>query len=548
MAPVGKKLRTQLTRLYLGLAIPLLVIVVVVNLLGFRMLLTQQKQIRGAGLERYAQQLGNELQSIQNHLITFCTSETDINNMQYLNDITERVLASKRLIDRMNNDVALYSDVQVEFLYSSYLKTSLIARKNPGNYAQTQRENQLVQAISQAIEEDTLAFLPGVWQVCQQDGVAYLLYFYSSGDASAGMLLEVADLLRLPQSLEPSQGVALLQGGEVVAQVGEEGPEEWIWAKIGSTGLTLQMSAAVTGTQLQHAWTALFCLLVVGVVVTLAAMYYFTATRMVKPIHRMVQVMRQVGRGDMTARVDTEGMLEELASIGETMNDMLDQIQTLQRNEQEALRQEEKSRLRNLQLQINPHFLGNCLNMLNNAALCGDVGQVFAMTNHLSGYFRSMRQMEEDFIPLGKELEFVQDFLEIQTLRFPGEFAYEICAPVFLHQIPVPPSVIKSFAENAIQFCRSGEQELLLSIDVGLCDQGQPPRLEISIRDNGPGFRREVLEQLQTQDVPFFDGRTHIGIANVRKRLQILYGEAGKLEIGNRPEGGACIYIWIPLQ
>lgn len=549
---MNKKLRSRLTQLYLELAIPLLLAVILVNLLGFRMLKAQQTQIRATGLERYVQQLGAEMQSIQNHLVTFCTTETDINNMQYLNNESERILASKRLIDRMKNDVIIYNNVQVEFLYSHYLKKTMIVREGSASFRQMQQQNAIVQALTECVDTDPLAVLTGTWQVCQEDGDYYLLYCYSSGDAYVGVLLDVQAILTIPESLHISSEVSLVQNGQVIIPVESDWQEdthrEAILAPIGNTGLALQMCLEDGQAGVQRAWPLLFVMLLMCVIITLVALYYFTSTKMVNPIHRIVSAMRRVGDGELSVRIDTGGMLEELASIGETMNHTLDQIESLQKKEQEAIRQEQMSRLRNLQLQINPHFLGNCFNMLNNASLCGDVDMVFSMTKHLSGYFRSMGQMEQDFISVAEELRFVEDYLEIQKIRFPDQFAYRIYAPVFLNQVQIPPSVIKSFAENTVQYCRSLGFQVMLEIELSLQENAPCPRLEIIVQDNGPGFREDVLALLQGDEDLYFDGRVHIGITNVKKRLNILYGERSSITIDNRPEGGARIAIGIPLN
>lgn len=548
---MNQKLRNQMTQLYLGLAIPLLLAVLLVNLLGFRMLKKQQVQIRAAGLERYAQQLGNEMSSIQSHLVTFCTSETDINNMQYLDDESARILASKRLIDRMKNDVTFYEDVQIEFLYSGYLKISMIARRGTSSFDQMQRQNAIVQDLVQRIEQDSIAEYLGTWQVCSLEGDSYLVYCYSNGDAYVGILLDTKNILTLPDSLSTSSEVTLWQNGEIIASLhtNKEPCKEMISAAIGNTGITIRICAEDTGKwEFQRSWPALFIMLFVCVIATLLVLYYFTSARIVNPIHNIVDKLKQVGDGDRSTRIETEGMLEELASIGQAINHTLDQIDRLQEKEQDAIRQEQMSRLRNLQMQINPHFLGNCLNMLNNASLCGDAGQVFALTSHLSGYFRCMGQMEQNFITLENELQFTRDFLEIQKIRFPGQFSYQIYAPAFLKQISIPPSVIKSFAENSVQYSRRAGKEVLLEIEVSLRDDAQPPVLDISIQDNGPGFRADVLALLREDSDPFFDGRMHIGITNVKKRLQILYGNRSNLSIGNSEGGGAWVKMQIPLE
>ena len=122
------------------------------------------------------------------------------------------------------------------------------------------------------------------------------------------------------------------------------------------------------------------------------------------------------------------------------------------------------SQLRNLQMQINPHFLGNCFNAVYNASLTGDFEQVLALTTYLNRYFRFMAQVENDFVLLEEELRFTDDFLSIQKLRFGDAFSYTISVPAFLRQARIPPSVIKSFAENAVKYARNMSREAKIDI------------------------------------------------------------------------------------
>lgn len=113
--------------------------------------------------------------------------------------------------------------------------------------------------------------------------------------------------------------------------------------------------------------------------------------------------------------------------------------------------------------------------MLYNASLCGDNELVLEMTTHLRRYFRSMVQMEKDFILMQEELEFTNDFLAISKLRFP-ELNYEINVPEYLKKIPVPPSVIKSFAENAVQYSRGFGEDISVVVEAELMEEGKSHR------------------------------------------------------------------------
>ena len=214
----------------------------------------------------------------------------------------------------------------------------------------------------------------------------------------------------------------------------------------------------------------------------------------------------------------------------------------------QILREKQMSQLRNLQMQINPHFLGNCFNAVYNASLTGDFEQVLALTTYLNRYFRFMAQVENDFVLLEEELRFTDDFLSIQKLRFGDAFSYTISVPAFLRQARIPPSVIKSFAENAVKYARNMSREAKIDIRASMQNRKGETYLWLEVLDNGPGFSDEVLQVLQQKAQPFFDGRVHIGIANVRQRLELLYAGKAEVHLENRPDGGTHVSVILPLN
>ena len=226
----------------------------------------------------------------------------------------------------------------------------------------------------------------------------------------------------------------------------------------------------------------------------------------------------------------------------------LEEISELQERQTQILREKQMSQLRNLQMQINPHFLGNCFNAVYNASLTGDFEQVLALTTYLNRYFRFMAQVENDFVLLEEELRFTDDFLSIQKLRFGDAFSYTISVPAFLRQARIPPSVIKSFAENAVKYARNMSREAKIDIRASMQNREGEPYLWLEVLDNGPGFSDEVLQVLQQKAQPFFDGRVHIGIANVRQRLELLYAGKAEVHLENRPDGGTHVSVILPLN
>ena len=287
----------------------------------------------------------------------------------------------------------------------------------------------------------------------------------------------------------------------------------------------------------------------------------FLSRQMTSSLQRLALQMNRMRNGELEARYYYP-YKDEIGSLAKSFNYMADQVEQSMKKQEEyiavlkeerdfveqAQKQKRKAELQALQAQINPHFLGNCFNAVYNASLTGDFEQVLDLTTYLNRYFRFMAQVENDFVLLEEELRFTDDFLSIQKLRFGDAFSYTVSVPAFLRQARVPPSVIKSFAENAVKYARNMSREAKIDIRASMQNREGETYLWLEVLDNGPGFSDEVLQVLQQKALPFFDGRVHIGIANVRQRLELLYAGKAEIHLENRPDGGTHVSVILPLN
>lgn len=505
----------------------------------------QVTQLDQSALQNYADQLEANLNAIEMNVQTFTTVDNDTIYMQYLTSEADRVFATARVFRRMEVDVIEYPSMSAEFLCPLAHGAVLLVRGEGQGLPERQQVNRAVNAICQKLED----FPTGTWQYYTDQSSRYLLYSYQMNDAYFGFLLDPVKLMAVPFADDVNQEVetSLYLKGDLIAGK-EVAPENCLSSRIGQTGFELRVQLMRTGLTNGIVWLSMLMMLIpILLLAALLLLYRFARLQIVGPIDRIAQVMHEAGQGDLKVRVNTQGMLEEFSIIGSTFNRTLEEIEELQRRQTEILKEKQISLLRNLQMQINPHFLGNCFNAVYNASLTGDFEQVLALTTYLNRYFRFMAQVENDFVLLEEELRFTEDFLSIQKVRFGNAFSYTISVPAFLRQASIPPSVIKSFAENSVKYARETARVARIEIRAAMFSQEGEMRLKLEISDNGPGFPAEILEKLQQKDQPFFDGRVHIGIANVRQRLNLLYPGRAEVRLENLPGGGAHVAVVLPL-
>ncbi|WP_047979740.1 LytS/YhcK type 5TM receptor domain-containing protein [Ornithinibacillus contaminans] len=199
--------------------------------------------------------------------------------------------------------------------------------------------------------------------------------------------------------------------------------------------------------------------------------------------------------------------------------------------------------LRNLQAQINPHFLFNTLQLI--ASLFREDPQTARhLTLQLANYMRfNLRLVSKSLVELEKECEHVQAYTAIIQERFRGRLQIDFIKPDNLTPIYIPPSTIQPLIENAVQH---GLKDVAEQAKVVIRIEQVDRAVSISVRDNGCGFPKHILPLILHKPlVGKQNGGT--GLFNVNQRLIRLIGESAKLHIRNLPSGGSEIKFAIPI-
>jgi two-component system sensor histidine kinase YesM len=144
------------------------------------------------------------------------------------------------------------------------------------------------------------------------------------------------------------------------------------------------------------------------------------------------------------------------------------------------------------------------------------------------------------------ELEHIRNYLRIQELRFPNRFTYKINVPELLLDTFMPPLMIQTFVENTIKYGVSMETPIELLIDISLVNEVKDSYIKINIEDTGKGFTEEMLMELNAGKMVIDDKGTHIGVWNVKRRLELLYLGNASVRFYNKNPQGAVVEINLP--
>jgi len=193
-----------------------------------------------------------------------------------------------------------------------------------------------------------------------------------------------------------------------------------------------------------------------------------------------------------------------------------------------------KARMDALSSQINPHFLFNTLNTVS-ALIRIDPDSARGVVLKLSNILRRLLRKHETFVPLNEELQFIDDYLDIEVARF-GRDNLEIVKHLGEETLEafVPSMLLQPIVENCL---KHGLAPKLGGGKIQLRTTTRDGRLHIEIEDNGVGISEEKMPHVYVEG---------IGLSNVRERLHVLYGADFNLEIQSRAGEGTVIRIDVP--
>jgi two-component system LytT family sensor kinase len=193
-----------------------------------------------------------------------------------------------------------------------------------------------------------------------------------------------------------------------------------------------------------------------------------------------------------------------------------------------------KARMDALTSQINPHFLFNTLNTVA-SLIRYDPDQARVVVLKLGNILRRLLRKHETFVALQEELNFIDDYLDIEVARF-GRDNLQIFKHVDQNTLEafVPSMLLQPIVENSLKHGLAAKLEGgQITIRTSLNDG----RLVIEVEDNGAGISEERMPQV------YVDG---IGISNVHERLRVLYGDDFRMQISSRQGAGTLIRIEVP--
>lgn len=259
-----------------------------------------------------------------------------------------------------------------------------------------------------------------------------------------------------------------------------------------------------------------------------------------KPVNELDEAMKRVEKGDYDAELSS-GREDEMGRLTASFNRMTREYrQNLERSVQRE-RELNETELSMMQAQLNPHFLYNTLDSIKWLGVTNGVPQVAAVASGLAVLLRAGISGDR-LITLERELELLEKYLDIQSLRFEDRFAWEIDVDERFQHCIVPKLILQPLVENSIIHGVANMDDGYIKLSA----REESGTLILSVQDNGVGIPQDVLDWLNApgRDVP----GGHLGLKNVDRIVRLYYGSDYGISAYSTPGEGSRVELRLPMN
>ena len=284
----------------------------------------------------------------------------------------------------------------------------------------------------------------------------------------------------------------------------------------------------------------LLLLLLLGILAMILVRHYFFS-----PTRALFEGMARVEAGDFSLRLPRNAT-REFGYINRAFNQMVESIDQLITENYANRLVNKEAQLRNMQNQLNEHFLYNTLDSIHWLARLEDAPQASEMVFALASFYRHSLSSGRDTIPVEEVVEMLRNYLFIQKVRLRDAMAYTLaCDPAVSSQL-LPKNAVQPLVENAILH---GLKDLDRTGEIFVSFAASEGGMRVSVRDNGNGFTPEKLAQVRDQlEMKNTYCEHSFALKAVQSQLHIFCGTAIALHIETNQGQGTTVWFEMPLD
>lgn len=329
------------------------------------------------------------------------------------------------------------------------------------------------------------------------------------------------------------------------------GPQDFVWKQQTEEGL-LEVTIVIPQQGMLAEMYTFGVYVTILMSLSVLAVFLISAResgRITRPIRSLQERMSLAESGDYSLLPVPEKR-DEVGSLIEHYNHMIQTIRALINEVYLGQIKQKEATLLALRTQINPHVLFNTLEAIRMKAVVNGDTETAGMIKRLSRMFRDTLDAGESPHTVRAEIDYAQNYIELQNIRFRDRFHLTCRVPQALMEMEMPPVVFQPIIENSIEHGgRASHAPMQLTVEAAVQD-GQ---LMLTFTDDGAGMTPEAMAQLNRKlaqisagELEPVSGGEKIALRNIAERIYLRYGAGYGLQVQYSGPEGTMVALRLP--
>lgn len=269
--------------------------------------------------------------------------------------------------------------------------------------------------------------------------------------------------------------------------------------------------------------------------------------RIIRPTIRLASTMTRLTASDLDIQLPSPGVCNELEDVYDGFNSMLVRLKESIVRTRLSEKEKRHYQLGMLKYQINPHFLYNTINSIRFSCLKSGDKASAQMLITLSRLLRNTLDNPTEMIDLSDEVNNLRDFVSLQQIRYEHGLDFQILLPDELKDVQVPIMILQPIVENAITHGLNAALNAGKDARITLSARSETSVLLLTIEDNGEGIGEMEMRNIFSEEKRGHIRSSHIGLANIHHRLQLMFGEEYGISLESRINEFTRVTLRLPV-
>ncbi len=283
--------------------------------------------------------------------------------------------------------------------------------------------------------------------------------------------------------------------------------------------------------------------IITGILILVLSIFLFlVSSRIVKPIKKLVLLMKLIENGDFDVKLKFNTR-DEVGQLAKTFNRMTHKVKKLINEVYVDKIKQKELEVQMLQNQINPHFLYNSLESIHMMAEINHDKETSKMVRDLGKILRYGISKQNETVTVREELNHLDDYINLQKVRFEDLFTITVNVDEALYEFPIIKLLLQPLIENAIYHGLDSREE---GGRIEILGYKTEDLIIFEVADNGSGMEAGQVRKLNDYLNDLKNSFKSIGLKNVHKRIKLRYGNEYGIEVFSKPEEGTKVRVTLP--